>query len=290
MEFPEPVLENNANARAYLRRQLECEYERSYGLPTRDFLDGVVAAWMDDANNSRHRFDAIEAELPHAKRILDLASGCGTMVYYGLLHGYDMHGVDPEDWKHQFNKIKAAELGYAPEWPARMRYGVGERLPWPDDYFDCVSTYQTLEHVQDVERVVREMLRVTRPGGGIHMMCPDYRGTFEGHYRLPWLPMLPRPLARAYLALLGRPRAGLDAIQYVTAPRLIAMIRRAARDAGIDVSIVDHNRLRDSQRRRWRGALAASHALRFLRRFLKTLFRVELGVDFFVHVMGKDNR
>jgi ubiquinone/menaquinone biosynthesis C-methylase UbiE len=124
------------NAKEYLKTKLEQEYRTYFGLPPRKFFDGTVEAWMDDATNAKHRFDSIEKYLPGAKRILDMASGCGSAVYFGLLNGYDMTGIDPEKWKHIFNAMKAAEFGYPLEWQARFHEGVGENLPFQDNHFD----------------------------------------------------------------------------------------------------------------------------------------------------------
>jgi ubiquinone/menaquinone biosynthesis C-methylase UbiE len=46
------------------------------------------------------------------------------------------------------------------------------RLPFPDASFDAVTCEQVLEHVQDPPMVVRELLRVTRPGGLVHLASP----------------------------------------------------------------------------------------------------------------------
>lgn len=273
-----------------MRAQLEQEYRTYFGLPPRTFLDGVVDAWMADDVNSRHRFDAIEASLPGARRILDMACGCGTAVFYGLLHGYDMVGIDPERWKHAFNAMKAAELGYPADWMPRFHVGVGERLPFPDNDFDCVTTYQTLEHVQDLPRVVAEMVRVTRPGGGIHMRCPDYRGTFEGHYRLPWLPLFPRPLAKAYLRALGKPSVGLDTLNYVTKGQLTRILEDVqAANPTWKLGVVDLERaaFRESRRSRLVPELPAEFPLAKLRRYARSLFRQEMDINLFVYVLAK---
>ncbi|MDC0743605.1 class I SAM-dependent methyltransferase [Polyangium mundeleinium] len=275
-------------ARDFLRAELEREYSAWFGLPPRPFLDGVVEAWMADDTNSKHRFDTIEAALPSAKRILDMASGCGSAVFYGLLHGYDMVGIDPEGWKHTFNGMKAKERGYPAAWMSRFHDGVGEALPFPDDDFDCVTSYQTIEHVQDVDRVLAELVRVTRAGGGIHLRCPDYRGTFEGHYRLPWLPLFPRPLARAYLRAIGKPTAGLDTIQYITKGRVVRILRALeARRPGLRLRIVDLDQEAfASKRQRLPGEFSWWKA----KRYARGLFREETSVNLFVYVEAKGTK
>lgn len=260
-----------------------------YGVNNRDYIEGIVNAWMDDIGNSKHRFDDIRRFLPDARRVLDIGSGCGTFVFYGLMNGLDVHGVDPEEWKREFNIMKADEAGYPTEWLTRFHMGVGENLPFPDNRFDCVSSYQTLEHVQAPCRVVAEMIRVTRPGGGIHIRCPDYRGTFEGHYRLPWLPLFPRYLARAYLRLLGRPTDGLDSLQYVTRPRVLKWVRlvQKSSDSELVVIDVDEESFYDTIRKRGLPRLAGSFSIYCIFRFIGRLFRRDIGVNLFIMIVRK---
>jgi len=51
----------------------------------------------------------------------------------------------------------------------RMKYveAGAERLPFPDEYFDVTASINSLDHVDDVNKAMREMLRVTKPGGSI---------------------------------------------------------------------------------------------------------------------------
>jgi SAM-dependent methyltransferase len=48
---------------------------------------------------------------------------------------------------------------------ADVRVGVAEQLPWADGEFDAALSSLVLGFMQDPERGVREMARVTRPGG-----------------------------------------------------------------------------------------------------------------------------
>ena len=47
----------------------------------------------------------------------------------------------------------------------RFYSGVGESLPFKDETFNVISTYQTLEHVQSHKRCFEEFNRVLKRGG-----------------------------------------------------------------------------------------------------------------------------
>lgn len=46
------------------------------------------------------------------------------------------------------------------------------RLPLPDNQFDCVFCTGVLEHIRDPWQVIREIHRVLKPGGVIHLDAP----------------------------------------------------------------------------------------------------------------------
>ena len=50
---------------------------------------------------------------------------------------------------------------------ADVREGVAERLPWADDTFDATLSCLVIGFMDDADRGVREMVRVTRPGGTV---------------------------------------------------------------------------------------------------------------------------
>ena len=216
------------NARKFLYKHLLNESERYFGNTNEKWLSHVCEAWMNDESNSKHRYDAMRSmigdETLRRSRILDMSSGCGTFVFYGLMNGYDLFGTEPEKWKHQFNFLKAKEKGYPDVWMKRFVVGVGEYLPFKHGAFDIISTYQTLEHVQSLQRCFGEFKRVLRKGGYLFIGCPDYASFFEGHYRLPMLPLMNRSLFKIYLKTLKRPTRGLDIINYTTRKRVFRLL------------------------------------------------------------------
>lgn len=76
--------------------------------------------------------------------------GCGIKPYYPYFapHASEYVGVDIDN-------------------PAADLEGTAESLPVPDGSFDLVLCTQVLEHSPDPDRAIRELWRVTAPGGRV---------------------------------------------------------------------------------------------------------------------------
>ena len=277
-------------ARDFLKQSFTTEAKTNYGFTNEKVIEQIVNTWMNDICSSQQRFKDINFFLPDAKKILDLASGCDTAVFYGLLNGYDVYGIDPEEWKHTVIAMKIKEYKYPPEYLSKFYKGVGEYLPFPDNSFDCVSTYQTLEHVQNPKQVISEMLRVTKALGGIHIQCPDYLGTFEGHYRIPWLPLFPKRIAKIYLQMIGRPTKGLDTIQYVTKTKnkkFIHCIEKKNPKLKLKIIDCEKTRLLGFLKKHSIPKFIGAYFLYKIIRYIVNLFREDIHVNLFILVLEK---
>ena len=62
----------------------------------------------------------------------------------------------------------------------------GARLPFADGSFDVVYSSNVLEHVPDRAAMVREMVRVARPGGLVFAAYTVWFGPWGGHETAPW--------------------------------------------------------------------------------------------------------
>ena len=100
--------------------------------------------------------------------------------------------------------------------PSRVVDAAGEQIPFASESFDLVYSSTVLEHTQSPEQVLRESLRVLKPGGHLVFAYPNYGAFFEGHYAIPWIPYLPRWAGRLWLRAWDRDPNFSDTLQFTT--------------------------------------------------------------------------
>ncbi len=201
--------------RDFLFEHLRDDSRRYYGVDDDAYIRAVTGQWFNDESNYDGRWALLDERLPGVAPVLDMAAGCGTFVIYGLRHGRDVWGIEPEAWKREYFSQKIQSIGLG-QFSARIIDAVGEKLPFPDEHFAVVTSYQTMEHVHDVAACISEMLRVLRPGGVLIVQAPNYQGFYEPHYRMAMPPLPSQKLKRAYIRIRRKPAKGLETINWVT--------------------------------------------------------------------------
>lgn len=74
-----------------------------------------------------------------------------------------------------------------------------QKMEFSDNAFDAIICAHIYEHVPDAGRLLGEIFRVQKPGGVCYFAAGNRINIMEPHYNLPFLSMLPRPLAHIYL-------------------------------------------------------------------------------------------
>lgn len=145
----------------------------------------------------------LRAVAPEAgERILDLAAGTGTSSAPFAEHGAE---VVPCDFS-----LGMLEVGKRRQPALPFVAGDAMNLPFQDGVFDAVTISFGLRNVQDTSRALREMLRVTKPGGRL-VICEFSAPTNQlvrkvyMEYLMKALPAIARrtasnPAAYVYLA------------------------------------------------------------------------------------------
>lgn len=198
-------------------------YQDTLGVPDWESLAQARTHEEDDEENRVERLEHLVGAL-RGRHVLSV--GCGTGGFAVVAHrkGADVLGIDPDADAVTIAKGKARASGFDPN---VFQVGTAEKLPYASAAFDLVHCYTTLEHVASVEDSLPEMLRVAKPNGVVYIHSPNYLHAYEGHYKLFWPPLLPKPLARLYLAARKRPTQFISTINYLT-PRGVRRVAEAA--------------------------------------------------------------
>jgi|GEM_PF-1486287 len=167
-------------------------------------------------------------------RILDLGAGVGSFVVACRDGGLQAFGLEP-DKIGAGARITSIQIARRRLSDPVFVNGIGEQLPFRENFFDVIVMNQVIEHVIDQKSVIAEAGRILRPGGAIYVACPNYLRFYEPHYKIRWAPLLPKPLGRLYLRLKGRSPAMINQITYTTNARL----RKLLTSLGPEFEVID---------------------------------------------------
>jgi SAM-dependent methyltransferase len=142
------------------------------------------AAQMADESMVRNLAAQIEAiwpqekrlidlyRLPRNPRVLDVGAGTGEFSARVAQAHPDATVLGVELLPASVEHARAKHAALAP----RLRFETGDAfaLTQPDDSFDLVANRHMIQSVPHVERVIAELVRVTKRGGRVHVLAEDY--------------------------------------------------------------------------------------------------------------------
>lgn len=243
----------------------------------KDELEGGFLKWFKDCINLQ------------GSSVLDIGSGYGgRTVRYKELGASRAVGLEIAAPVVQEGIAFAASKGVEVE----FYEGVGERLPFPDNSFDVITSYDVFEHVERVDLVLKESRRVLKPGGTLYAVFPPFYHPTGSHLdgfvsRMPYANLLfaPRTLMNAAMALLRergddyRPMAlrPTDMLWTLNGVR-IKSFEGMLKDVGFSSAKVDFAPLFSPMNSKWDSWKMKYYAFAF-----KPLRHVPLLRELFVH-------
>jgi SAM-dependent methyltransferase len=111
------------------------------------------------------------AEVPPGARLLDAGAGSGRTLDELAAYGQPA-GIEP----NPLGVEAARARGHVDVQRAPI-----ERIPYPDATFDAITCLDVLEHTDDDVHSLRELRRVTRPGGALLVTVPAYPTLWSRH-------------------------------------------------------------------------------------------------------------
>lgn len=117
-----------------------------------------------------------ELQLADGAKVLEVGVGTGTSLPAYPRHA-DVLGIDLSTDMLAIAEKKIQENGWS---NIHVQTGNAESLDFEDESFDCVTTFHTVSVVSNPDAMMREIVRVVRPGGKVLVI---------NHFRSPrpWL-------------------------------------------------------------------------------------------------------
>ena len=136
------------------------------------------------SHSNRTISNSAEYLRPHLNtevHLLDVGAGPGTITVDFAAHVARVTATEIGPAELALSQRLASDRGVA-----NVDFAAEDvhALSFPDDAFDVVHAHQVLQHVADPVQALREMARVTRPGGVVAARDADYAGFI-------WFPLVP---------------------------------------------------------------------------------------------------
>ena len=97
-------------------------------------------------------------------RVLDVGCGAGQVVGRLTQAGFEAHGVD----------VSEPGIRRALKQSPHCRLYDGRRLPYPEGHFASAGALNVLEHVEEPEAFLVELVRVVEPDGKVVVSSPNF--------------------------------------------------------------------------------------------------------------------
>jgi ubiquinone/menaquinone biosynthesis C-methylase UbiE len=93
------------------------------------------------------------------KVVLEAGCGTGLLLQPISLLAKEAHGID----------ISEGMLKHARKKGLNVYQASVTEVPFDDNYFDLVCSFKVLAHVEEIEKALKELIRVTKPGGALKL-------------------------------------------------------------------------------------------------------------------------
>ena len=130
-----------------------------------------LLAWLDGSRANAYTW------VPGNCKILDIGCGSGESIGYHKSRGCDVYGVEADK-----DVVQIAE-----KYQLKISCGQFDANAYQPDFFDYVTLDQVIEHMNDPERVLKQIYEILRPAGQLVMSTPNINGWGKTVFGRKWI-------------------------------------------------------------------------------------------------------
>jgi SAM-dependent methyltransferase len=113
--------------------------------------------------------------IPNGK-VLDVGCGNGELLDRFAQLGWETYGTEI----CRESAIVAEEGGH------KIAHGTLTEIQYPQDTFDAITLWDTLEHIHNPRETLEEIWRICRPGGSVYIYVPNFGSLYGRILRDRW--------------------------------------------------------------------------------------------------------
>ena len=145
---------------------------------TKDFfkrIDQEFYSWNMPLHNKQPFDRLFPYDEYKGKKVLEIGCGLGTMLMNWAQNGTDCTGVDlnPTSIEQTKKRFQLYDL------KAQIQLEDANHLPFEDNSFDYVWSWGVLHHSPNLDKSVKELFRVLKPGGGFGIMLYNRESLYQ---------------------------------------------------------------------------------------------------------------
>lgn len=151
-----PDIASNATKKAQVAEMFN-NIARRYDFLNRFMSAGIDVAWR---KKTIRQLSNLQPQL-----VLDVATGTAdvALLTHKILHPKKIIGIDISEGMLNLGKEKIAKQNLQSE--IDLQLGDSEALAFPDNYFDAATVAYGVRNFENLEKGLKEVLRVLKPGG-----------------------------------------------------------------------------------------------------------------------------
>lgn len=121
-------------------------------------------------------------KIEEGQRVLDIGASYGAFVEWVRVNrNAEVYAIDLDPGSIE-KFVNTQDID--------VRCGDVLEAGYPDDHFDVVTMFETLEHVYEPVRTLHEVRRILKPGGLVSIEVPNWDGWLRPLFGKSWIPLL----------------------------------------------------------------------------------------------------